>query len=145
MGDYAEGTTEWHLPGMQYMGPGTHVVKRVLNNTKPNNYVDAVALKHDIDYMVAAGDERELTKADNAAISLAPSLSVAGQIMKKGLALRQWFQIQPTYDPRFSREQTTEIGMRLQHQALVTGMYDEYPALRDVVVTSVQNYRNNLI
>jgi len=126
------------------MGPGTHVVRRVLTNTKPVDYVDAIALKHDIDYMVAAGDEQALTKADNAAIALAPNLSVTGQIMRNGLILRQLLGIKPSYDNRFNHSQTRQIGMRLQQIALDRGLFSEYPLVQTAAQSSVNGYKRRL-
>ena len=41
---------EWHWPGYQYMGPGTHLKKR-LQRGDPGIYrLDRIAKQHDIDY-----------------------------------------------------------------------------------------------
>lgn len=52
-----------------YMGPGTHVIKRVLSGIKPINHNDTLALAHDINYLIADGDPKLLQQADQIAIN----------------------------------------------------------------------------
>ena len=41
---------EFHWPGNQYMGPGTHLEKRLKREDKGINRLDRIAKQHDIDY-----------------------------------------------------------------------------------------------
>ena len=41
---------EWHWPGYQYMGPGTHLKKRLQRGDPGINRLDRIAKQHDIDY-----------------------------------------------------------------------------------------------
>ena len=41
---------EWHWPGYQYMGPGTHLKKRLKRGDPGINRLDRIAKQHDIDY-----------------------------------------------------------------------------------------------
>ena len=41
---------EFHWPGYQYMGPGTHLDKRLKRGDPGINRLDRIAKKHDIDY-----------------------------------------------------------------------------------------------
>ena len=41
-------TRERHFPGMNFCGPGTNVARRLKNNVKPVDRLDAAALKHDL-------------------------------------------------------------------------------------------------
>ena len=41
---------EWHWPGYQYMGPGTHLKKRLQRGGPGINRFDRTAKQHDIDY-----------------------------------------------------------------------------------------------
>ena len=41
---------EFHLPGYQFMGPGTHLEKRLKRGDKGINRLDRIARQHDIDY-----------------------------------------------------------------------------------------------
>ena len=41
---------EFHWPGYQYMGPGTHLKKRLARGDPGINRLDRVAKAHDIDY-----------------------------------------------------------------------------------------------
>ena len=41
---------EFHWPGYQYMGPGTHLEKRLERGDKGINRLDRTAKQHDIDY-----------------------------------------------------------------------------------------------
>ena len=44
---------EFHLPGYQFAGPGTHLQKRLALGQKGINRLDRIARTHDIDYSVA--------------------------------------------------------------------------------------------
>ena len=41
---------EFHWPGYQYMGPGTHLKKRLKRGDAGINRLDRIAKQHDIDY-----------------------------------------------------------------------------------------------
>ena len=41
---------EFHWPGYQYMGPGTHLEKRLARGDPGKNRLDRLAKQHDIDY-----------------------------------------------------------------------------------------------
>ena len=41
---------EFHWPGSQYMGPGTHLKKRLARGDPGINRLDGIAKAHDIDY-----------------------------------------------------------------------------------------------
>ena len=44
---------EFHWPGYQYMGPGTHLAKRLKRDDTGINRLDKIAKQHDIDYSQA--------------------------------------------------------------------------------------------
>ena len=44
---------EFHWPGYQYMGPGTHLKKRLARGDPGINRLDRIAKQHDIDYSKA--------------------------------------------------------------------------------------------
>ena len=44
---------EFHWPGYQYMGPGTHLAKRLKRGDPGINRLDRIAKQHDIDYSKA--------------------------------------------------------------------------------------------
>jgi hypothetical protein len=50
-----EDSIEFHMPGQNYTGPGTHVINRVLDRKYPMNMTDAATLFHDIEYYMKAG------------------------------------------------------------------------------------------
>ena len=54
---------EFHWPGYQYMGPGTHLAKRLKRGDPGINRLDKVAKQHDIDYS-HANNLRDKWKAD---------------------------------------------------------------------------------
>ena len=41
---------EFHWPGYQYLGPGTHLQKRLKHGDPGINRLDRIAKQHDIDY-----------------------------------------------------------------------------------------------
>ena len=46
---------EFHWPGYQYMGPGTHLEKRLARGDPGINRLDGIAKAHGIDYGKAGG------------------------------------------------------------------------------------------
>lgn len=65
------------------MGPGTHVITKVLNGVEPTSYTDALALRHDLQYLTSG----EKFKEDWQAIA-ASDWSTQGIAMKVGLTGR---------------------------------------------------------
>ena len=62
---------EFHWPGYQYMGPGTHLEKRLARGDPGINLLDRIAKAHDIDYGKAknlkdkwAADRKMIAKID---------------------------------------------------------------------------------
>ena len=62
---------EFHCPGYQYMGPGTHLQKRLARGDPGINRLDRIAKGHDIDYGKAkelkdkwAADHKMIAKVD---------------------------------------------------------------------------------
>ena len=41
---------EWHVPGYQFLGPGTKLEKRLKRGDRGINRLDKIAKQHDIDY-----------------------------------------------------------------------------------------------
>lgn len=44
-------TTEYHMPLHNYMGPGTHVLTNLVNNTLPTTIFDKASMIHDVEYV----------------------------------------------------------------------------------------------
>ena len=59
---------EFHWPGMQYTGPGTHLEKRLKRGDPGKNRLDRIVKQHDIDYSKAK-NIRDKWKADDKMIS----------------------------------------------------------------------------
>ena len=59
---------EFHWPGYQFMGPGTHLKKRLARGDKGINRLDRIARQHDIDYS-RAKSLQDKWKADAKMIS----------------------------------------------------------------------------
>lgn len=62
---------EFHVPGYQYLGPGTHLKKRLARGDPGINRLDKIAKQHDIDYSHArnlrdkhAADKKMVTAID---------------------------------------------------------------------------------
>lgn len=78
------------MPFFNYMGPGTHIIERIINNVQPVNKIDALAQKHDLDYLFATNDS-ERDAADDRAIQAAnqlylrPDEFIAAKFMSYGL------------------------------------------------------------
>ena len=65
---------EFHWPGYQYMGPGTHLEKRLKRGDPGINRLDRIAKQHDIDYS-RARSHHDKWKADDKMIRAIQSLS----------------------------------------------------------------------
>ena len=59
---------EFHWPGYQYMGPGTHLEKRLKHGDPGKNRLDRISKTHDIDYSRATS-LKDKHKADGKMIA----------------------------------------------------------------------------
>jgi len=86
---------EWHYPFAQYMGPGTHIIDKVLNNIEPTSALDAISLVHDINYLKATANPSLLDRADDLALTRATELPLTVQrsAFKAGLYIRKMFNL----------------------------------------------------
>ena len=64
---------EFHWPGYQYMGPGTHLEKRLKRGDPGINRLDRIAKQHDIDYS-RVRSHQDKWKADDKMIRAIQSL-----------------------------------------------------------------------
>lgn len=76
-----------HVPGYNYMGPGTRIATNILSNIPPTNQVDDVAIHHDLDYLQEGSSLTGQLKADWRAIKES-SFTPGGVMMKTGLLMR---------------------------------------------------------
>jgi len=78
---------QFHYPGSNFTGPGTHVAYNILNNILPTSKTDYVARQHDIDYLKSSGDPFQAMIDDAKAIARS-DFSLEGLAMKTGLFSR---------------------------------------------------------
>lgn len=83
-----------HLPGYNYLGPGTPVVTNIINRIKPVDRNDAVAMQHDIDYL--KGDNRYWSDL-KAIFRSQPGF--AGMALRLGLTVRMIADMLTAYSP----------------------------------------------
>lgn len=79
---------EFHWPGYQYMGPGTHLEKRLKRGDPGINRLDKISKQHDIDYHKAGDDLNAKWRADTKmikAISNLPGKKTLTERFVKGL------------------------------------------------------------
>lgn len=79
---------QFHYPGTNYLGPGTHVIDRISNDTLPTSKTDFVALLHDIQYLQSRS--LSMDESDTLAIMNSDD-SLQGLTMQIGLSLRKFF------------------------------------------------------
>ena len=85
---------EFHWPGYQYMGPGTHLKKRLARGDPGINRLDRIAKAHDIDYDKAKNlkdkweaDRKMIAKIDKLPGSKSLTERIVRRIMKTKLRL----------------------------------------------------------
>jgi len=83
--------TGLHLPGHNYMGPGTDVARRIFHGHEPVDRDDYISMQHDIDYL-AAQNQVDLTKADYKMFADLPFdshgiIGKTGMLVRTGLGL----------------------------------------------------------
>lgn len=109
----SESTIEWHVPGNNFEGPGTHIVTRILEKQLPNSKADALALLHDILYLKYNNNAIMVELVDQIAAENAP-LSLDGIVMKVGLGLKTDLGLMLANElPTLNNKQTAEVGSLL--------------------------------
>ena len=85
---------EFHWPGYQYMGPGTHLKKRLARGDPGINRLDRIAKVHDMDYDKAktlkdkwVADRKMITKIDQLPGRKTLTERIVRRIMKTKLRL----------------------------------------------------------
>ena len=85
---------EFHWPGYQYMGPGTHLEKRLARGDPGINRLDKIAKAHDIDYARAQNlkdkwmaDRKMIAKIDKLPGQKSLTEHIVKNIMKAKLKL----------------------------------------------------------
>lgn len=87
---------ELHVPGYQFLGPGTHLKKRLKRGDMGINRLDRIARHHDIDYSMAKNLNDKL-KADERMIrsinSLPGKKTLTENIVKNALRFKRALRI----------------------------------------------------
>jgi len=98
------------------MGPGTHISSNIRDRIKPSSYNDAIAMTHDINYLLATGDAGKLENADDIAIRLSDH-TPQGYVMKAGLELRKALGLK-TSENQDRKEFLQILGNQLRDEVL---------------------------
>ena len=85
-----------------------------MNDVKPVNYMDRIAMIHDVNYLLANGVSHLMDIADNIAISKA-DISFAGFILKSGLNIRKYLKLFT------GTRQPLESGQLLRNKLITAG------------------------
>lgn len=115
--DLKETNSEFHYPGTNYLGPGTHLFNNVKNKIRPTSYVDQIALEHDLDYTQLVG--KSTYDADIKAIKKAfnkPSIQSVAMITGLGTKIIMDKIIGDKFNKPFkdkTAEETYFIGQQL--------------------------------
>ena len=75
---------EYHVPGYQYLGPGTKLKKRLAREDPGKNLLDRIAKQHNIDYSVAR-NLRYKWKADDKMIKAINNLPDRKTLTKRDI------------------------------------------------------------
>lgn len=79
---------QYHVPGYNYLGPGTKIGTNIIKGIKPINHLDELARRHDLDYLDGTKSRKE---ADE--IMLKDLKLPIKPIIKAGLSLGRKFNI----------------------------------------------------
>lgn len=116
LNEHPETTTEWHFPGQQYTGPGTHIVTRLLSSSLPANKTDFVTMLHDIEYMgkstPLSSDIRAIRNSD---------YTLQGLATKMGLITRSVIDALPFVNLKFNKP--GNVGRSLMMYVLTSPVY----------------------
>jgi hypothetical protein len=106
----------WHFPGDEYLGPGTPVVDKIINNVRPKSHNDYVALQHDIDYLSTdeplKSDLNAVLRGNNSPDGLALKLGLGGRMIGD-LLLGPFHSIS-----HFNNKNTTDPNTKLLQEQL---------------------------
>jgi hypothetical protein len=118
--NYPENSLQFHLPTTQFVGPGTHVITKIVNSVMPTSATDAIALKHDVDYLIANDNYNEIVRADMRAITQS-DFGIQGLLMKLGLStkLLLGYSFHSSNTPGLSKL----IGMRAKNYVKLDEQY----------------------
>lgn len=86
--DKEKNNKQYHVPGYNYLGPGTKIGTNIINGIKPINHLDELARKHDLDYADGTKSRKEADK-----IMLKDLKLPIKPIIKAGLTLGRKFNI----------------------------------------------------
>lgn len=131
MPDIIETSTEFHFPGQQFTGPGTHVIAKLKADIQPANKTDFVTLLHDIDYLRTAGLPEKQRAADARALFYAP-LDLPGVATNLGLLSRNFFGL--TFNAPIkglTAAETRQVGEQVW-QWLLSSHYRRYFELYNI-------------
>jgi len=71
------------------MGPGTHVNARIRLGVQPTTDADKSSMIHDVNYILASGNNKLLDLADTKAINRLSKFDPLRRVMEIGLEIRQ--------------------------------------------------------
>lgn len=111
------------------MGPGTHVFDRITSESKPVSRADAIALIHDIDYLIATNSSTRTSQADKHAMSQA-DFDLPGVVLTAGLGIRNYLDLpfNTTAPNEAFRKvvQGEQLKEYVQNDPLWTDLLDDY-------------------
>lgn len=113
-------TQEWHLPGYNYVGPGTDIEARVMNGIQPINTLDASALIHDV--------EMDLIDQESADNNMVKNIKKSGNMIDKmkGNAVDSIFRMNRMtgfYKPK--QDPARGVSLRDRAKAILKNDYPE--------------------
>jgi len=123
--DNTHSQRELHYPGTNFLGPGTDIVKRIKNQVLPTSAIDAIALQHDINYLIANNDAVAAARADRLALDSIKLIDyvtnpVQALLMTRGLSIRSSFNLR-FYASSLARPK--QIGLQLKAIVITTPIY----------------------
>jgi hypothetical protein len=131
------------FPGSKYIGPGTHVIDNVLSDKFPTTKTDAVAMLHDIDYLINAGKSQ--LYSDVKAVFNADPTTLQGIAMIVGLTTKNLigFNKEVKYEG-LTDVHTRNVGSVLldyvNNDPLYTNILTEYN-LKPIEQTNIDNLK----
>lgn len=108
---------QFHFPGQEFTGPGTHIVSKLQQHILPRNKTDFATMLHDVDYLINNSDNPIVSDFNS---MLNSDWTIPGLVTKFGLGVKATSSAlygTPSFNNPLSgktAKETRDIGLKLK-------------------------------